>query len=136
MIWMWCIGFAGAGMILVIVGVLVAVLGSSKKARCGYKSTAVICDAKRYAAVGNNLRPTYHAVYEYEYQGNTYQNESTVGCSIMPKIGKTVTVYINPDNPKEYYIKSSAKTFVCVLLIGLGVFWIGLALLLFLISVL
>lgn len=131
MIWMY-ISFGITGIILLIAGIIVVVLENRKKERCIYQSTAIICNANSYSGSGaGNNRRMYHAIYQYEYNGRAYFDESTVGSSIMPEIGKKVAVYINPNNPTEYYIKSFAKTFVYSLLVGLGTFFIILTMVLF-----
>lgn len=129
MVWMY-VALGGVGLILVLVGILLIFLRNKKKDRCVYKSTAKICDAKGYNGDAEE-RTMYHAVYEYEYGGKIYCDESTVGSSIKPKIGKKVTIYINPEKPKEYYMKSFAKSFTNILLTGLGVIFIVLAIVLY-----
>lgn len=131
MIWLYA-SFGGIGMILLIVGILMVVFENRKKERCAYESTAVICDAKKYHRGIDDPR-MYYAIYEYEYGGKIYHNESKNGSSIKPTIGQKVTIHINPNKPEEYYIKSVAKIFVYFLLIGLGIIFIGLAVILFLV---
>lgn len=128
MIWMY-VALGGVGLILLIIGSILIFFRKRKKERCEYKSTAVICDAKGYH--GGDLQKTYHAVYEYEYGGKKYYKESPVGISKMPKIGKEVDVYINPNKPKEYYIKSFGITFSYWLLVVLGVIFIILTIVLY-----
>lgn len=133
MFWLY-FSYGIVGIILLIIGIIMIVLKNRKMKRCGYESTAVICDAKSYRTTGNSgPRRMYHAVYEYEYNGTPYYKESIVGTSIMPKIGKEVIIYINPSNPNEYYINSFVKNFVYWLLIVLGVVHIISMIVLFLI---
>lgn len=55
-------------------------------------------------------RPPFYTVsYDYEYQETTYRSSSTLynntarplGLTDSDAVGRTVTVYVNPDNPKQ-----------------------------------
>lgn len=54
---------------------------------------------------GDGPKHYYYAVYEYQYNGVTYNNESKAGTNGCPKIGKLRTIYLNPENPEEYIEK-------------------------------
>lgn len=129
MIWMY-VGLGAAGLIMLLVGILMIVLRSKKKDRCALRCKGKICDVKTYHGSGKE-KDLHHAIYEYEYDGKTYTHESNVASSKMPKVGKEVTIYINPEKPKEYYMKSFSRTFANILVTGLGVVFIVLTIILY-----
>lgn len=107
------------GLILLLVGVLMIVFRSKKKGRCTVKSIAKVCDVK-VKQEKDDEPVVYCPVYEYEYEDKEYKAEDSKEYKKMPKKGKKLTIYINPEKPKEYYIKSFAKTMTGVVFTALG----------------
>lgn len=120
--WYAVIGLGVVGLILLVVGILMIVFGFRKKDRCVYRSKAVISDViehKRTKKDGTE-KIAYEAVYRYEYGEETFIKESNVSKAKKPKLGKKKTVYINPNKPKECYMRTAANVFVPWLISILG----------------
>ena len=116
----WLYGVLGGfGLILLIAGILMIVFRSKKKGRCTVKSTAKICDVE-VKQKDDDEPVVYCPVYEYEYEGKEYKAEDSKEYKKMPKKGKKMTIFINPEKPKEYYIKSFGKTMTSIVFIILG----------------
>lgn len=97
--------------------------------RCSKKTTGIIVDYDKHVSSSSKSgsSTTYAKVVEYEVKGDTYEITDKVSTSSKPKIGKKVTVFYNPKDPDEAYIKGSTKvstilTIVCIpfSLVGIG----------------
>ena len=62
--------------------------------------SALITDCTAHDDDGTTM---YSAVYEFEYDGKTYTVTSSTSTSWEPKIGDTVELKINPDDPNKTY---------------------------------
>lgn len=126
----WLLSFGGIGMVLLLCGIAMLAWEDRKKKRCVEKCEGVICSAKRYYS---DHRHMYCPIYEYEYGNEVYRRESFVSSNAQPKIGKKVTLYINPDKPEEYYTKSVIMKMIEGIFISIGVIFIviGVALVYF-----
>ncbi len=94
------------GVVLASIAVILVVFHKKKRKRCSEEVVATIVEALRYRKRGvDGPEHFYYAVYEYQYNGVTYNNESKMGTSGRPKIGKLRTIYLNPNNPEEYIEK-------------------------------
>lgn len=118
MAWLYAV-LGGFGLILLIVGILMIVFRSKKKGRCTVQSTTRICDVE-VKQKDDDEPVVYCPVYEYEYEGKEYKAEDSKEYKKMPKKGKKLTIFINPEKPKEYYIKSFGKTMTSIVFIILG----------------
>ena len=118
MAWLYVV-LGGFGLILLIAGILIIVFRSKKKGRCTVQSTAKICDVE-VKQKDDDEPVVYCPVYEYEYEGKEYKAEDSKEYKKMPKKGKKMTIYINPEKPKEYYVKSFGKTLTSIVFIILG----------------
>lgn len=107
------------GLILLIAGILMLVFRNKKKDRCTVQSTAKLCDVK-VKQEKDDEPVVYCPIYEYEYEGKEYKAEDSKEYKKMPKKGKKITIYINPEKPKEYFVKSFAKTMTSIVFIALG----------------
>lgn len=83
----------------------------------GYPQT----EATVVSLINNGNDEGYTAVYEYTVDGKTYKTKGELKGSgeAVPRIGDTVSIKYNPDNPKEIYISTESK-----FLLGFGCFLI------------
>ena len=129
MAWLYVV-LGGFGLILLIVGILMLVFRNKKKDRCTIQSIARVCDVK-VKQEKDDEPVVYCPVYEYEYNGKEYKAEDSKEYKKMPKKGKKLTIYINPEKPKEYYVKSFAKTMTSIIFIVLGAILMVMAIVLY-----
>ncbi|MBQ8247776.1 MAG: DUF3592 domain-containing protein [Lachnospiraceae bacterium] len=118
MVWLY-VALGSFGLILLIAGVLVLVFRNKKKDRCTVQSIAKICDVK-VKQEDDDKPVVYCPIYEYEYEGKEYKVEDSKEYKKMPKKGKKITIFINPEKPKEYFLKSFGKTLTSIVFIILG----------------
>ena len=125
------------GVVLTAINVIFVIFHKKKRKRCSVEIVATIVETLRYRKLGGNGHEHYYyAVYEYQYNGVTYNSDSKMGTSGRPKIGKLRTIYLNPENPEEYIekrfltylhiviltIMSSVFSFVGLIIILAGIF--------------
>ena len=92
----------GTSLILALADMICIIVCRNKRKRCRVESEATVVDEVcRRTLQDDETRYYYCPVYEYWYNGVTYKNESRVGTSAHPEIGKRRMIYINPDNPEE-----------------------------------
>lgn len=91
--------------LLVIIGAAVKVICSQWQCKkCTLPVTAQIEKLKNVHYYDN---PYFKAVYSYSYNGKTYKGTTEYGCTNDDEvkkqypIGSSITVYINPQNPKR-----------------------------------
>lgn len=121
------------GAVFASIDVIFVVLHKKKRKSCSVEVEATIVEALRYRKRGvDGPEHFYYAVYEYQYNGVTYNNESKMGTNGRPKIGKLRTIYLNPNNPEEYVEKRFLTYLHIVIVTGIsGLFgFIGLILIL------
>ena len=115
--------FVLVGIILIIIGIIIAIARKNKKHRCNCQLTAIITGVKHFGRTSTHKARNF-GVYEYHYQGKTYFIRSYVGRTGSPKIGKMVTIYVNPYNPQDCIVEGWVSTFATGLFIGLGCIFI------------
>ena len=100
------------GLVFFIIGVVFALVATilvilhKKKRKCyNMEVQATIVETKLYRKKLGGVERFYYPVYEYQYKGVTYQNESNLGTNGRPKVGKVRKIYLNPENPEEYIEK-------------------------------
>ncbi len=89
------------GAIFIGVGVIVGIVRKTQEKNCTYKITATVLDNER----GSNDSSALYPVYYYSYLGKEYTVKSSSG-SYPPKfsVGEEVEMYIDPDDPKRYFV--------------------------------
>ncbi|MEE0059404.1 MAG: DUF3592 domain-containing protein [Acutalibacteraceae bacterium] len=96
------------------------IIPKQKKARCTYPITAKIIDF--YERESNKGKISYYSIYKYFYADKIYLFKSRASCNNYNAIGKTIKIFINPNNPREYY-RSCKYDYVSAFLGGIaGVF--------------
>ncbi|MBQ9898463.1 MAG: DUF3592 domain-containing protein [Ruminococcus sp.] len=78
-----------------------------KKARCTYEVTATVTENSLERSTDNdgNTSRSYHPVYEYTYNGETFVIKSSSGSNPpVFEVGEEVTAYVNPLKPQEIYV--------------------------------
>ena len=82
-----------------------------KEKRCTLPVQGIIADLNRRWSRGSNGRRghyVYAPVYEYFYNGVLYRQESNTYTNYENfEIGTEVTVFLNPSDPNDYYVKRS-----------------------------
>ncbi|MEE0264080.1 MAG: DUF3592 domain-containing protein, partial [Acutalibacteraceae bacterium] len=92
-----------------------------KKPRCTQSVIAKIVDVKSRRS--NNGGRTYFPTYKYSYRGKIYIIAAAKNMSLTPPyVGKELEMFINPDNPEEYYI--GTKVINIISLVAGGFFFI------------
>ncbi|MBE5885544.1 MAG: DUF3592 domain-containing protein [Lachnospiraceae bacterium] len=129
MVWLY-VALGGFGLILLIAGILMLVFRNKKKERCTVKSVAKVVDVK-VKQEKEDEPVVYCPVYEYEYEGKEYKADDDKEYKKMPKKGKKITIYINPEKPKEYFVKSFAKTMTSIVFIALGAILVVMSIVLY-----
>lgn len=69
----------------------------------------------------------YSALYEYEVDGKTYQFCNNIYSSRYPTIGASATIYYNPKDPGDAYMKQSAVMGIIFSIIGVVLIGFGIA---------
>lgn len=125
------------GVVVSLIDVIFVIFHKKKRKRCSVEIVATIVKILRSRRIGESgHKHYYYAVYEYQYNGVTYNSDSKMGTSGRPKIGKLRTIYLNPENPEEYIekrfltylhiviltIMSSVFSFVGLIIILAGIF--------------
>lgn len=104
--------------LLFVIGILFIIIPIyMKKVRekyCTLPVKGVIADVYRKRSSDrnhHNIHYVYAPVYEYFYNGTLYRKESNVYTNYEKfDIGSEVTVFLNPSNPDDYYVKRSGET--------------------------
>lgn len=121
------------GVVLALIGIIFGILHKKKRKRCSVEIIATIVETLRCRKqTGDGPEHYYYAVYEYQYNGVTYKNESKIGTNGCPKIGKLRTIYLNPESPEEY-IEKRFLTYLHIVIVAAisGIFsFVGLILIL------
>ena len=111
------------------VGITISTITKEIKAknRCTAEVEAVVVDVKSRLSSGKNRHRVYCPIFEYQYYGQTFQKSPDVYTNVgVPKIGDTKTVYINPNDPTDLYIKNYSATILSLIL---GLLFTGFSLL-------
>ncbi len=120
-------------LVLALIDIIFLVFHKKKCKLCSVEIVATIVEAFRYRKQAvDGPEHYYYAVYEYQYNGVTYRNESKIGTNGCPKIGKQRTIYLNPESPEEY-IEKRFLTYLHIVIVTVlgGVFsLVGLLLIL------
>ena len=75
-------------------------MGSSLKKRCTQKVMAE-CTGKYRDSESRHMK---YPVYEFDYEGKHYKvSKQQSAPGFTAEIGASYEIYINPDNPEEYY---------------------------------
>lgn len=121
------------GVVLFLIDAIFVAFYKKKRKRCCVEIVATIVDALRYRKQGaDGPEHYYYAVYEYQYNGVTYNNESKMGTNGRPKLGKLRTIYLNPEKPEEYVEKRFLTYLHIVIVTAISVFFSFIGLILFL----
>lgn len=116
-------GMAGLGALILILNIIAThylkkACSERIQARCVYiKEETVYSDGRRHIKRA--------PVFEFQFLGNTYSVAENLGSGKVPSIGDNCEIFINPDNPKEFYRKGDNSMvffgIVCVVFILFGV---------------
>lgn len=109
------------GVVFASIDVIFVVFHKKRRKRCSEEVVATIVEALRYRKRGvDGPEHFYYAVYEYQYNGVTYSNESKMGTNGRPKVGNQRTIYLNPHNPEEYVEKRFLTYLHIVIVTGMS----------------
>ena len=76
------------------------------KNKCTEKIQALVIDYEYVPPASDEDKGSYHPIIEYEYNGETY-TKTLVNYSKNPKEGSFITIFINPNNPKEIFFEDN-----------------------------
>ncbi|MBQ7775645.1 MAG: hypothetical protein IJ379_06965 [Lachnospiraceae bacterium] len=95
-------------------------MGSSLKKRCTQKVMAE-CTGKYRDSESRHMK---YPVYEFDYEGKHYKvSKQQSAPGFTAEIGASYEIYINPDNPEEYYhpkADAAEKGFSMIFVIAFG----------------
>ena len=113
------------GSVVILIGALLSHLATRGIKDYSHKIEGVLIDFKSYRTYDRNI--FHYGVYEYIYQGQAYHITSTIGTSYRPRKGKKQTLYVNPYNPQDCVIDVDSKKFAAKICIGIGSFFVAIA---------
>ncbi len=119
------VGVCFVGIIFCGVGIIFSVSQKNKKKDCTQPVSAIIVEIKRshYTSMDKRETSAWFPVYEYYVNGNKFRKTSNIGGSENAfSVGQKLTLYLNPENPEQFYCPSDAGDFLSKLFIGLGIF--------------
>lgn len=73
---------------------------------------------------------TYYPVLEYSYKGQKYTTNGNEGVANDMEVGKTFTIFINPDKPEDFCLIKGGETIFSLVAKVFGYFFIFSAILL------
>ena len=85
-------------------------------------STVMSYNGRMYHPKG---RGTYTPLVRYEFEGQTHEVQGSVYTSSIPKMGKQMTVGIDPDNLHDVRLKESNILYFIFIIVGLGASLLG-----------
>ena len=104
----------------VFFGIGIYMLTQQIKAQSYVPTQAVVVD---YAVwEDSDGDDSYSYVVEYEFDGVTYRKTSDTSVSLKHALndtGKIITVYVNPDNPKDVVFRNSTHILLIVVCLGI-----------------
>jgi len=115
---------AAAGFLLFIAWNMLFVLVGQNK-RCTYKTTALVDDIVVYNSRDPDESDDTYAYFSYNYNGTPYHEHQSIQNISMVSEGDEVTIYLDPDNPEDfYYRKGTTGDWIVFLIFALagGVF--------------
>lgn len=102
------------GSIFFIIGSAMIIGRMRVRRLCTVQTEGVVHDVKRKVSKSDETdddgrtrqttRVTYAPVFQYYANGRTITKESCISSGAKPEIGRTVTLFYNPDNVEEYYV--------------------------------
>ena len=118
-------GIALAMSIFLLVGLIFGGIGfgikyadNKKKETCTEQTTGTVID---YATSPSSDNTTYAPIVSYDVDGYTYTVHNNTYSNPCPyKIGESVTIYYNPNNPHTFYIEGE-KTALILAYVFMGI---------------
>jgi len=121
--------FSFIGIVFIAAGVLVYNQQNEKSKVCTEEVEAVITniESERYYDSSDHEYDTRHIVYiSYEYENNAYDEVLNYYESSM-YTGKEITIYVNPNNPREIHLGAVESVFAFIISgMGLLVLLVGI----------
>src|SRR5690349_10572265 len=112
--------FLGVGVIMLGV-ITFLIISNNKFSQRAVHTKGKVIDFKNYESRNDNGGSTtmYAPVFEYEFNGKTYQHtSSTSSSSPAYDIGETVDVLVDPQNPHDILIDTFWEKWFVVVLLG------------------
>lgn len=128
-------GFTLMGLIFLCIGIGLYFVNKRKYSVCTQPITATVIDVRK-ETINNSSSTEYEPkitswfpVYEYVVRGITLKKKAFVGTA-KPEVtvGEQVSIFINPNNPEEFYCPSEKRMLLQKIFMGIGVGLIFLAL--------
>lgn len=130
-------GFTLMGLIFLCIGIGLYFANKRKYFVCTQTAIATIIDIQK-ETINNSGSTEYEAkiaswfpIYEYVINGITIRKKAFVGTA-KPEVtvGEKVSIFINPNNPEEFYCPSEKRILLQKIFMGVGIGLIVLALIL------
>lgn len=110
------VGMAGLGAAVLILNIIAT---HYLKKACSERIQARCVYIKEETEYSNGRRHIKRApVFEFQFLGNTYCVSENSGSGKVPSIGESCEIFINPNNPKEFYRKGGNPMALFVIVCG------------------
>lgn len=117
------IGFSFMGVSLVSVSIGLIISRRMLKKRCTLPVSATVTriEKARMNYSQNSSLKSYFPTFEYTVNGVTISKDSNIGSHKQDfHVGKTVTLYINPEDADEYYCPTDGARAVKIIFASIG----------------
>lgn len=107
------------GLLMALVGVIMCIVRANQVSRCSQIVSGLVVGHELQTSTeterdDNGIerireKSMYHTVYSYKISDREYEMVSKIGSSTKtPKNGTTVTVFYNPSNEQDFYVKEES----------------------------
>lgn len=120
------------GIFFLIIAAIASSSARKKRKLCTEKLEARIADVEcsESFSVDGYRADSWYPVYEYMVNGITMKRRSSVGHARKNfREGQNVVIYVNPENPDEFYSPEEKEGLIPKIFIGLGILLILLCIL-------
>lgn len=115
--------FLFLGVVFLLLGIGMKISWNRKERVCTQPCNATIVDVQREVSrsADDSYMESWYPVYEYYANGTTIQRRSSVGRRKNDFIiGSRVTLYLNPEKPREYFCPEEKTGLILRIFIGVG----------------
>lgn len=126
-------GFGFIGLVFLCIAFGLIITGKKKRTVCTQMVPAVIVDVERMDSTSTDgtSMVSWFPVYEYWYGGNRIRKRARIGSARQDfYVGQRVELYLNPQNPNEFYCPVEKNKLVEAVFLGVGCLLLIIAVLL------
>lgn len=116
-------GFAFIGIVFLGIAVGLIYTGKRNRTRCTQLVSATVVDMERMnsTSTDGSSMVSWFPVYEYWYRGTQITKRSKVGSADQNfYVGQKVELYVNPQNPNEFYCPLEKRKVLEAIFLGVG----------------